>query len=67
MFTKIIEWLLDAKSMLQSIDLASVLGTAWVGPNLTMWDVMTILFFSGTLVSIFVHEVESDEDIDDIN
>lgn len=67
MFTKIIEWLLDAKTMLQSIDLASVLGTAWVGPNLTMWDVMTILFFSGTLVSIFVHDADSDEDIDDIN
>lgn len=67
MFSDILGWIIDAKTMLQSIDLASVLGSAWVGPNLTMWDIMTILFFSGTLVSIFVHDAESDEDIDDIN
>ncbi len=67
MFSDILGWIIDAKTMLQSIDLASVLGSAWVGPNLTMWDVMTILFFSGTLVSIFVHDAESDEDIDDVN
>lgn len=67
MFSDILGWIIDAKTMLQSIDLASVLGSAWVGPNLTMWDVMTILFFSGTLVSIFVHDSDSDEDIDDIN
>lgn len=67
MFTNILAWIIDAKTMLQSIDLASVLGSAWVGPNLTMWDVMTILFFSGTLVSIFVHDAESDDDIDDVN
>lgn len=67
MFSDILGWIIDAKTMLQSIDLASVLGSAWVGPNLTMWDVMTILFFSGTLVSIFVHDADSDEDIDDIN
>lgn len=67
MFSHVLGWIIDCKTMLQSIDMASVIGPQWVGPNLTMWDIMTILFWSGTLVSIFVHDAESDEDIDDIN
>ena len=63
MFSDILGWIIDAKTMLQSIDLASVLGSSWVGPNLTMWDIMTILFFTGTLTVIFSPESSDDDDL----
>lgn len=53
MISTILGWLIDVKTQLQSIDLAQMLGVQWVGMSLTMWDVICVMFFCGTLLSIF--------------
>lgn len=63
MITQILQWLIDVKIELDSIQLASLLGVQWVGTDLTMWDVFCVFFFCETLISIFFpHDVEDDVD-----
>lgn len=62
MITFILNLVLDLKSELDSIQLASLLGVQWVGVDLSFWDVLCILFFSGTLITIFMPSADPDDD-----
>lgn len=66
MITFILNLIIDIKNEFDSIQLASLLGVQWVGVDLTFWDVLCVLFFSGTLISILVPGAESDEDVSDL-
>lgn len=67
MITLILGWLIDVKTQLQSIDLAQMLGVQWVGANLTMWDVICVMFFCGTLLTIFFPKANEAEVSDAAN
>lgn len=65
MITQILIWLLDVKSQLDSIQLASLLGVQWVGTDLSFWDVLCILFFTGSLITIFFPSADDADDEDE--
>lgn len=62
MISKILQWVLDLKIELDSIQLSQLLGVQWVGPDLTFWDVLCVLFFTGTLITIFMPSSDPDDD-----
>lgn len=60
--TFVLTVLIDFKTFLQGIDLSSVLGVVWVGPDLTLYDIFLALFVSGSIVAIFGGLVEDEEE-----
>lgn len=62
MISKILQWVIDLKIELDSIQLAQLLGVQWVGVDLTFWDVLCVLFFTGSLITIFMPSADPDDD-----
>lgn len=62
MISKILQWVIDLKIELDSIQLAQLLGVHWVGVDLTFWDVLCVLFFTGSLITIFMPSADPDDD-----
>ena len=62
MISKILQWVLDIKIELDSIQLAQLLGVQWVGTDLSFWDLLCVLFFTGTLITIFMPSADPDDD-----
>lgn len=62
MISKILQWVIDIKIELDSIQLAQLLGVQWVGVDLSFWDVLCVLFFTGSLITIFMPSADPDDD-----
>lgn len=61
MISLILQWLIDVKICLDSIQLDQLLGVQWVGVDLTFWDVLCVLFFVGSLITIFGFSDDDDD------
>lgn len=62
MISKILQWVIDIKIELDSIQLAQLLGVQWVGVDLSFWDVLCVLFFTGSLITIFMPSADPEDD-----